>query len=66
VTIGNAGTNYQTCTVAFSGGGGVGATGVVNLETDIDKVESYGDNTKFVVDESDILFSETNPFGDVE
>ena len=35
------------------------------VENNIDKVESYGDNNTFKVESAEVLFSESNPFGDV-
>ena len=35
------------------------------VESNIDKVESYGDNNKFKEEGSQFMFNENNPFGDV-
>lgn len=46
-------------------GDGEGATAhVVSVRSNIDKVESYGDNNKFKREARDLLFNENNPFGD--
>lgn len=37
----------------------------VTQNSDIDQVESYGDNNKFKTEGNSILFNESNPFGDV-
>lgn len=37
----------------------------VNVNSDVDNVQSYGDNNKFVEQGSDIIFNESNPFGDM-
>jgi hypothetical protein len=66
VDVTEDGQGYQTPpNVVFSGGGGVGAAATATLDIDIDKVESYGDNNTFKNQATDILFSETNPFGEV-
>lgn len=66
VNITEDGQNYQTPpTVVFTGGGGTGAAATATLDIDIDKVESFGDNNSFKQEASDIIFSETNPFGEV-
>jgi hypothetical protein len=66
VTVTEDGQNYQTApAIQFVGGGGVGAQAVATLEIDIDKVESFGDNNSFKTEAADVLFSETNPFGEV-
>lgn len=66
VTITNPGTSYQIPpTVTFDGGGGTGALATSVIESNIDKVESYGDNNKFKEEASGILFNEDNPFGDL-
>jgi hypothetical protein len=67
VTITNPGTGYQTApVVGFSGGGGANAAGTATIQVDIDEVQSYGDNNKFRTEASDVLFNETNPFGEIE
>lgn len=67
VTITNPGTRYQTApTVVFSGGGGANAAGTAVIQTDVDDVQSYGDNNKFRTEGSDVIFNETNPFGELE
>jgi hypothetical protein len=60
------GQNYQVApVVSFTGGGGAGALATAVLEIDIDRVESFGDNNSFKNEATDIVFSETNPFGEV-
>ena len=67
IEITNAGTNYQSAPViSFTGGGGTGAAATTTIETNIDKVESYGDNNSFKEEAADVLFSVTNPFGEVD
>ena len=64
VNIINPGTGYNTVpTVTVSGATGSGATVTLQIEADIDKVESYGDNNSFK--NEDVIFNENNPFGDV-
>lgn len=66
VTITEDGQGYQSAPiVGFVGGAGVGAAATATLDIDIDKVESYGDNNSFKEEGNDVIFSETNPFGEV-
>lgn len=66
VTVTEDGQGYQAAPViTFIGGGGTGAIATATLEIDIDKVESFGDNNSFKDEATDIVFSETNPFGEV-
>lgn len=67
INVTNGGTNYQTAPViSFTGGGGINAAATAVIEADIDKVDSYGDNNKFKIQAADVLFSESNPFGEVD
>ena len=67
VTVTAPGTGYQTPPIiGFTGGGGIGAQATATIQADIDEVQSYGDNNKFREEAADVLFSETNPFGEVE
>ena len=68
VTITNGGTAYSTAPiVTFSApASGTTATGTASIAVDIDKKESYGDNNKFKDEGSDIIFTETNPFGEIQ
>jgi hypothetical protein len=66
VTVTEDGQNYQVAPVVnFTGGGGAGAAATATLDIDIDKVESFGDNNSFKEEATDIVFSESNPFGEV-
>ena len=66
VVVTNDGQQYQIPpSVSFVGGGGTGAAATATLDINIDKVESFGDNNSFKDEASDIIFSETNPFGEV-
>lgn len=66
VNITEDGQGYQSApTIVFSGGGGSGATAVATLDIDIDKVGSFGDNNSFKEEAADVIFSESNPFGEV-
>lgn len=67
VDVTAGGTGYQAApTVTFTGGGGSGAIATATIQSDIDKTDSYGDNNKFKAEAADILFSVTNPFGEVD
>jgi hypothetical protein len=67
ITVTNGGTGYQTPPViTLVGGGGTGAMATAVIEVDVDKVESYGDNNKFKIKSADVLFSEQNPFGEID
>ena len=67
VDVTNGGIGYQTAPVIqFTGGGGSNAAATAVIEADVDKVESYGDNNTFKTQAADVLFSEANPFGEVD
>lgn len=68
VTITNGGTAYSTAPiVTFSApASGTTAAGTAAIAVDIDQKESYGDNNKFKDEGSDIIFTETNPFGEIQ
>jgi hypothetical protein len=67
VNIINPGAGYQTApVVSFVGGGGSGAQGEANIEINIDKADSFGDNNKFKEQSSTVInFDESNPFGEI-
>lgn len=61
------GNEYQFApTIEFIGGGGSGAQATAIIETDIDKIDSYGDNNKFKVESNSVVFSSQNPFGEID
>lgn len=67
ITVTSGGTQFQTAPViTFTGGGGVNAAATAIIEVNIDAVESFGDNNKFKVQAADVLFSESNPFGEID
>jgi len=67
INITNPGTGYQTAPVVnITGGGGSGALATASIDINIDKPDSFGDNNKFKTEAADILFSVTNPFGEVD
>ena len=68
VTITNGGTGYQSAPVVqFTGGGGTGAQATSTIEINIDNNgDSFADNNKFKEEAVDVLFSETNPFGEIQ
>jgi hypothetical protein len=66
VDVLNDGQGYQTPPVTdLVGGGGTGALAQAEIDIDIDKVESYGDNNSFKKQSQNIVFNENNPFGEV-
>jgi hypothetical protein len=67
INIISAGTGYTTPpTITIDPApGGIQATAVAIIDIDIDKPDSFGDNNAFKEEATDILFSETNPFGEV-
>jgi hypothetical protein len=67
IDITNPGTAYQIAPViTISGGGGTGALATASIDINIDKPESFGDNNKFKTQAQDVLFSVTNPFGEID
>lgn len=67
IDVVKGGTAYQAAPViALTGGGGTGAQAEATIKVDIDKAESYGDNNSFRDEAADVLFNETNPFGEIE
>jgi hypothetical protein len=67
IEVTNGGKNYKVApTIQLIDGGGIGAEAVAVIRADIDKVESFADNNKFKTQAADILFSATNPFGDID
>jgi hypothetical protein len=68
VIVTNGGTSYNTPpTITFSDGAGsaTAATAVADIDINVDTVDSFGDNNSFKEEANDIVFSETNPFGEV-
>jgi hypothetical protein len=67
IDITNPGTAYQIAPViSITGGGGAGALATASIDINIDKPESFGDNNKFKTQAQDVLFSVTNPFGEID
>jgi hypothetical protein len=67
VEVTNPGKGYQTPPIiTFTGGSGTNAAADAFIEANIDKVESFADNNKFKAQGADVLFSATNPFGDID
>jgi hypothetical protein len=65
--ITNPGSNYQVAPVVnITGGGGTGALATASIDVNIDKPNSFGDNNKFKTQSQDVLFSVTNPFGEID
>jgi hypothetical protein len=66
VDVLNDGQGYQTAPIIdLVGGGGTDAAAQAEIDIDIDKVESYGDNNSFKKQSQNIVFNENNPFGEV-
>ena len=68
VNIVNVGTSYNQqpyAVVDAPVGGGTQATIELEATANIDKPMSYGDNNKFKAEARDVLFSDTNPFGEI-
>jgi hypothetical protein len=67
IDITNPGSGYQTApVVSITGGAGAGALATASIDINIDKPESFGDNNKFKTEAQDVLFSVTNPFGEID
>ena len=65
ITVVNKGSNYQDATVIIAGDG-TNAQATAVIVTDIDKVESFGDNNSFKKQAESFVFNSSNPFGDVD
>lgn len=67
INILNEGTGYTTApTISFISNTGDGAEATCDIDINIDKKESFGDNNSFKKQANDILFSTNNPFGEVD
>lgn len=67
INVTNGGFRYQTApTVTITGGGGAGALATATIAADVDQPSSFADNNKFKTEASSVLFSASNPFGDVD
>ena len=68
ITVNDGGTGYTSAPSITISAPPSGTTAVAEafIDIDIDKKESYGDNNKFKVQGADVLFSVTNPFGEVD
>jgi hypothetical protein len=68
VDITNPGVGYKTAPTVVFTGGGFSSTAIATsaIETNVDKPESFGDNNKFKTEAQDVLFSVTNPFGEID
>jgi hypothetical protein len=66
INVTDGGTGYREAPIVTITGDGANATAEAVVEIDIDKVESYGDNNSFKKEAGDLLFSEFNPFGDID
>ena len=67
ITVTNPGSGYQTAPIiSITGGSGTSAVATASIDINIDKPESFGDNNKFKTQSQDVLFSVTNPFGEID
>ena len=67
VTVTQSGEGYQVAPViSFIGGNGVDAAATATIEVDIDRPDSYADNNSFKDESANIIFSENNPFGEIQ
>lgn len=66
INVTDGGAGYKEDPTVTIEGDGISALAEAVVEIDIDKVESYGDNNSFKDESQDLLFNESNPFGDVD
>jgi hypothetical protein len=67
ITIDNGGTGYQSSPILTITGDGEGALATCDVEINIDKSDSFGDNNKFKQEAASVLnFDESNPFGEIK
>jgi hypothetical protein len=68
IVVTNSGSGYTSIPTATISPPPSGITATARVEVtpgSIDKVESFGDNNSFKTEAADVLFSESNPFGEV-
>ena len=68
ISVTQGGTGYTTAPAVTVAPPPSGTQAIAQgfIDIDIDKKESYGDNNKFKVQGADVLFSVTNPFGEID
>jgi hypothetical protein len=67
ITIENAGTGYQTPPLLDIIGDGEGASATTEIQANVDKPSSFGDNNKFKEEAASVInFDEANPFGEIQ
>jgi hypothetical protein len=66
INILNPGSGYKTPPIISFQGDGSNAAAESVIEANVDKTESFADNNKFKHEAADILFSSSNPFGDID
>jgi len=59
----NVGAGYKDVSIIITGDG-TNATATGSLRANVDLIDSYGDNNKFKSQGSNIIFDESNPFGE--
>ena len=65
ILVTDAGSGYTTAPIVYLSGGGGSYAAAMALIGNLDKQDSYGDNNKFKEEAEGIVFSETNPFGEL-
>lgn len=65
INVIEAGMGYKDAIVKITGDG-IQAEAKANIVTDIDKIESYGDNNSFKREAELFVFNDRNPFGEVD
>ena len=66
IEVTKGGNGYSEPPIVTIIGDGSNATAQAIVEINIDKVDSYGDNNSFKEEAKDFVFSEFNPFGEVD
>lgn len=64
INVTNPGNGYKDAQIVITGANVDPASATAVLETNIDAVESYGDNNEFKKEASGVVFDTNNPFGD--
>ena len=65
ILVTDAGSGYTSAPIVYLSGGGGSYAAATAIIGNLDKQDSYGDNNKFKEEAEGIVFSETNPFGEL-